>query len=568
MGEGLLEVLHNDALLGICRCLPARALLDTGASCSELQRRSRDCTELWRALCEFLLGATALQLHEAAWSAGAADAGSAQFYRRLFRATWSCDEFCYDHKMRNLLLGSIGQGGPSGPAGEEAARYLLCTSGHTAEALGPFVLQLGGMRSAAEEAAEPVHVTVIDLARGRVLRPALARDSRRPAQRMRHASCTVAAPFLGPAALPGAVLVIVGGESWGPAGQPRAGVRSLLLLQVTAADGSEVRWSEVPATGEAPAVPVVQCCERTSSGKHAGNNTARPPPTQGVRRIYNHACASFDGGRRVCLFGGDIPATDPEFARIRRRESARFVYVLDVPLQHWSVVETGGQVPTWRSFHTAVAHTSLLDGREYFVTFGGTHEHCEPLSGGSLASMVGYQLDLQSFNWAGVRFANAPQPLPPGAFETGPPAAGCVVGGARPTARGAQLLQRLVVFRLLDAASSADAEAMPEPILGGERSASEERYNINFFAVGDTCPWAARKLIPLRCHRKGINFPAALGQMSPTAKKFILYRSSPVTTRGGSEKEKALSGGGGASRKPSAPPGRFFCVFGGDLESF
>eukprot|EP00959_Pyramimonas_sp_CCMP1952_P221679 4634272-Pyramimonas_sp.AAC.1 len=48
--------------------------------------------------------------------------------------------------------------------------------------------------------------------------------------------------------------------------------------------------------------------------------------------------------------------------------------------------------------------------------------------------------------------------------------------------------------------------------------ASEEWYRINFLAVGGACPWAAGKFIPLRCHCRGINSPAALGQAPPTAK--------------------------------------------------
>jgi len=254
----------------------------------------------------------------------------------------------------------------------------------------------------------------------------------------------------------------------------------LLLLQITREDGSEICWHEVSATGTCP------------------------------EHIYNHACASFAGGTRVCVFGGDIPKTDPEFDRIAHRMRCQFVYILHISTQVWQVVDTSGSVPSWRSFHAAVAHTSLLDGREYFVTFGGTPDHCEPLTGGSNAGMIGYELDLQSFlwrqgspvgilpaarirfgvarwgrhllvhgghrqeddddtyvarlnlntlRWAHVGFTNSPPPLPGNAFETGSPQAGIVVGGAHQTPFGPRILTRLKLFRLADPKAPHDSES-------------------------------------------------------------------------------------------------------------
>jgi len=473
-GMGLLEVLHDDVLLGICRCLPARPLLSTGGCCSELHRRCQDSGDLWRQLCDFLLGPTALLLHEESWSKGANDAGTAGFYRRLFRAAWDAKVFCYDHGVRRSLLDSLPAGQRGGQEPRQTTRDdLLCMSGHTSAALGTFILQVGGMRNFMGP-DKCVHISVIDLARKRLFEPALASDSERPAQRMRHTTCVVTAPSLPPSIFPEAILMLGGhdGNIRSPtAGLPRRAVRSLSFLQITAKDGSEVRWVELPASGPAP-----MC-------------------------IYHHACAPFAGGRRVCVFGGDIPARDPEFERIRDRQHTAFVYILDVERLAWDVVQTTGPGPAWRSFHAAAAHTSLLDGQDYFVIFGGTEEHCGPLSGpSSLADMTGYQLDLQTYTWCTgptngfmptarmrfgaaiwgrhmlvhggqcegrddsyivrlnlstlrwgrLNFTNEAPALPLNAFETGSPTAGCVVGGARPTRSGPMILTRLVVFRLHD----------------------------------------------------------------------------------------------------------------------
>jgi len=434
---------------------------------------------------------------------GANDAGTAGFYRRLFRVAWDAKVFCYDHGVRRSLLDSF----PAEHKGEQESRQttktvddLLCMTGHTSAAIGSFVLQVGGMRNVVGPNSY-VPVTVIDLVRKRLFEPALTSDSERPLQRMRHTTCVVTVPSLPPSVFSEAVLMLGGhdGNIRSPtAGLPRKAVRSLSFLQVTAKDGSEVRWVELPATGPAPAC------------------------------IYHHACASFARGRRVCVFGGDIPARDPEFERIRDRQQASFVYILDVETLAWDVVHTTGPGPAWRSFHAAAAHTSLLDGQDYFVIFGGTEEHCVPLSGpSSLADMTGYQLDLQNYTWCmGPRndfipaarikfgaaiwgrymvvhggqcdsceghddsyivrlnlstlrwgrlvFTNEAPALPRNAFETGSPTAGCVVGGARPTRSGPMILTRLVVFRLHDPDSTLpEAEEVQGEEVKTTSSASE-----------------------------------------------------------------------------------------------
>mmetsp|Transcript_173370 Transcript_173370/g.556103 ORF Transcript_173370/g.556103 Transcript_173370/m.556103 type:complete len:570 (-) Transcript_173370:223-1932(-) len=480
----LLEVLHDDALVRICRFLPAKALLDTGCSCRELQERSQQSVDLWRGLCHFLLGETSLLLHDRCWSTVAADCGTPDFYRRLFKAAWSCEQFCYDHSVRESLLQSLRDNPRCSQDYSDAKQETVCMSGHSAEAIGPLVVQIGGMRNVMGP-DDLVKVSVLNLDERRIFEPALSEDSARPLQRMRHSTCVVRAPFLPQSAFREAILVLGGhdGNMRSPsAGTPRPAVKTLLMMQFLEVDGSKARWHEVPATGEAPEF------------------------------IYNHACASFADGARVCIFGGDIPQEDVEYFRIRDRTACAFVYILDVQARHWEVVRTSGPCPSWRSFHGAVAHTSLLDGRDYFVTFGGTAEHCEPLSGGALADMRGYELDLGSFQWRqgptdgelpGARlrfgvarwgrhllihgghgettsgtgssyiarlnltslrwgspnFSNAAPPLPSLSFETGAPQAGCVIGGAQQTFHGPRILSRLVVFRLCDPGTPGDGAA-------------------------------------------------------------------------------------------------------------
>jgi len=367
-----LEVLNDDVLLRICRFLPAGPLLGIGSACCELQQRTQDCLELWKALCEFLLGRTTLLLHESCWGDGDGASRDASFYRRLFRAAWKCEEFCYDSQLRGALLRSMQQGHAT--EAQEVSKLqneLLCMSGHTAEAIGPLIVQIGGMKNEMG-LEEVINVTIVNLLTRQIVKPTLSPDSITPQQRMRHATCVVAAKHLPPSAFSEAILVLGGHDGnvmSHSAGIPRAAVHTLLFLQVTRPDGSEIRWHAKPAFGMAP------------------------------EYLYNHACASFAGGRQVCVFGGDIPRSDPEFVRIIERDTASFVYVLNVPSGHWSVVSTSGPGPAWRSFHAAAAHTSLLDGRDYFVTFGGTAEHCEPFSGGSLADMRGYELAAWATSW-------------------------------------------------------------------------------------------------------------------------------------------------------------------------
>eukprot|EP00435_Cladocopium_sp_Y103_P062834 s563_g24.t1 len=484
-------VLNEDALVRICRFLPARPLLEMGTSCSDFCHRARNSKELWKGLCSFLLGDTTLMLHEANCSSSS----SAEFYRRLFRAAWSCEDFCYDHRLRRSLLMSLQNQVEGEGSRNQSGAELLCMSGHTSETLGPLVIQIGGMRNSLQP-DDIVHVTVINLQNRQILRPGLTEDSMKPLQRMRHASCVVMPNSLPDAAFPGAILVLGGHDANTRAfrlGTPRPAMRRLMFLQVMREDGSQIRWIERQAFGTIP------------------------------EYMYNLACASFAGGTKVCVFGGDIPTSEEEYERIQDRTCCSFVYVLELASCTWSAVRTRGLAPDWRSFHAAVSHTSFLDGKDYLITFGGSSEHCEPLAGGHLADMRGYQLDLHDFKWqmgpaedlpaprlrfgvarygrhllvhgghgnglhasvarlnlhtlkwGRLKFSNAPPPLGAHAFETGTPQAGIVVGGAQQTVLGPRILQRLVVLRLRDHLVEEDGALAPEEshIATGDDESSE-----------------------------------------------------------------------------------------------
>ncbi|CAE7422534.1 ACBP4 [Symbiodinium natans] len=471
-GRALVEVISEDALVRICCFLPARPLLDMGATCVELHQRVEHSVDLWKALCQFLLGETSLLLHEGSWASSAqltSIGDKARFYQRLFRAAWRCEDFCYDHTLRRSFLRSLSE--PDAAPTTEA-KDLLGLSGHTSETLGPLVIQIGGMKNMVA-ADELINVTVLNVRTNTISRPSLKEDSLKPLQRMRHATCVVKPKHLPASAFASAVLVLGGHDAntrTARLGRPRPALQRLVFLQVTEEEGTQIRWCEMQAFGTIP------------------------------EYMYNLTCASFCGGQKVVVFGGDVPTSDDEYERIQDRTCCNFVYVLDLRSCTWEATRTRGPAPDWRSFHASVCHTSLLDGKDYLVTFGGTNEHCEPLSGGNLADMRGYQLDLTTFQWRegpsshlpaprlrfGVarwgrhlvihgghgsvlsrkgyvarlnlhtlewdemNFSNQPPELPHSAFETGSPQAGIVVGGAQQTPRGPRILQRLVVFRLRD----------------------------------------------------------------------------------------------------------------------
>jgi hypothetical protein len=130
----------------------------------------------------------------------------------------------------------------------------------------------------------------------------------------------------------------------------------------------ELNWKKVPASGQVP------------------------------QAIWHHAADSFSSGKKVVVFGGDIPPRDPEFTFIGDRAYANYVYILEVDSQRWERVQTQGQVPHWRSLHFGATFSSLTTA-EHFVIMGGCEEHLEIFHGGRPATMLGYSLNLSTLRW-------------------------------------------------------------------------------------------------------------------------------------------------------------------------
>jgi len=389
----LVDVLADEIVLRMFSFLPGRALLDVGLACGLLNERAQGSAALWRSLCLALLGEALVLLHEEAWGgARVGDASAASFWRSLFRAGYEGRRFQYASGIRdrfpNLDAGALVDE-PVGPAPPQSAQpaaeapsgpctavpiavsdrdrfaRALSASGHTASALGHHVFVIGGWRPHSKE--EGLHVCAVDLQGMRLVEPMLTPDSARPCRRLRHSSCVVRHAAFDGAGGQDAVLVLGGCHD--QTHEPCPGLHCLLFLQLMRPDGAEIRWQQADATGEAP------------------------------RAVWHHSAGAFAQGRRVVVFGGDLPQQDPEFVRIGDRAYASHVYVLDVEERLWQRVATRGQVPSWRSLHTGVAYTSLSDGSERFVVMGGCEEHLKVFSGGRPASMEGYSLNLETFKW-------------------------------------------------------------------------------------------------------------------------------------------------------------------------
>merc|ERR1719272_2044903 len=114
-----------------------------------------------------------------------------------------------------------------------------------------------------------------------VLQPKLAQGSARPARRVRPACCAVQLSDAVCAAGEGAAVLLLGGMN-DQAHEPCPGLNFLNLLEFSKADGSEIHWREKAADGSAP------------------------------KSIWHHQCGSFAQGKKVVVFGGDIPERDPE----------------------------------------------------------------------------------------------------------------------------------------------------------------------------------------------------------------------------------------------------------------
>lgn len=375
----LVDALTDEVFLYLCTLLPGRDLVALGGTCRELHQLVRSSTHVWRELVTAHLGEPLVELHRAAWGfagddgdgapvANPMDADSADFYRVLFRAATECSRLAHANALRPRALAHLSR---------DDVERLLCTTGHTATGLGHFVAIVGGWRRHCDLAH--LHVSLVDVSGPKLIEPTLAPGSAQPARRIRAAACAIARPsWLArradePSSAPCAL--VLGGCDDDPAGSREpvgGGLHTLTVLALASADGARVRWHEASASGEAP------------------------------RAIWHHDCGAFAGGSRVVVFGGDMPESDPEFEHIRERRAAH-VYVLELEQRAWARVPTSGSVPTWRSLHVAVTHTSLVDGREQLVVLGGTEEHTEVFSSGPAAPFLPHALDLGSFSWRAGR---------------------------------------------------------------------------------------------------------------------------------------------------------------------
>eukprot|EP00928_Gymnodinium_smaydae_P027701 TRINITY_DN21330_c0_g1_i2.p1 TRINITY_DN21330_c0_g1~~TRINITY_DN21330_c0_g1_i2.p1 ORF type:complete len:380 (-),score=37.57 TRINITY_DN21330_c0_g1_i2:41-1180(-) len=261
-------------------------------------------------------------------------------------------------------------------------KHHLNVSGHAAVALENLIVMVGGWR---KRRTEPdVHLYVVDLLGGPAIRqPVLTSKSARPERRIRHSCCVVRPDNMADSAFQQRAILMLGG-CHDQTHEPLPGLHMLNLLSFSGTDGSEACWSQVLASGSAP------------------------------QSIWHHACGSFARGKRVVVFGGDFPESDPEFQHIQDRFAASIVYVLNVDNCSWERVRTGGLRPSWRSLHVGVVHASLKDAGERLIVFGGSAEHIEIFSSGEAEDMCGYALDLQTWTWSRGPRQTEFHDLPPG----------------------------------------------------------------------------------------------------------------------------------------------------------
>ncbi|KAH8075679.1 hypothetical protein JL721_1693 [Aureococcus anophagefferens] len=356
--SGVLEALSDDVLRELCCYLPGRDLASAGMCSRGFESRVGNCAHLWRELCVSLLGEARVALHKDAWREAEA---TAAFYRRLFDAALKCAAFRYETDLRQTCAVTPIGGAAARPAAEadRSLALLVCSTGHTAVALGGVVLQdERGWCHATPRRRGPVAV----------FSPDQEAPDGFPGRRLRHASCVVTPPRgLFPANVDKCALVLGGYCGATPAVGAGCG-RS----------GSS------------------RSARRTEPRRLAPRRGAGPAPAG----IWHHACDAFDKGSKVVVFGGDVPPSDPEFREDRRH--CAFVYVLDLAASPptWTRRATSGDVPTWRSLHVACSHAALADGSERLVVLGGTEEHTAVFtSGPPVPEMAAHCLDLRWFVW-------------------------------------------------------------------------------------------------------------------------------------------------------------------------
>ena len=394
------EILGEDIFLRICHFLPAGSVTATSNCSCNVHKQLKESVSLWQSLCYSLLDDAVITLHLAASDSGVHADQSAEFWRTLFRAGYKPIAFYYEHSLRKRCLHSsecfqqsiIQSNGYSATSESpgiserlehldsavyfEKRQKILGASGHTASALKDFVVVIGGWRP--WSLGTDLHVAVLDLLNMKLSEPPLASESYQPMRRLRHSSCTVRRG--------GSPCILVLGGCNDKSHDPCDGLQTLLFLEllqggkpgkpdchtVGHGDGSdtslEINWRKVSATGPVP------------------------------QAIWHHAADSFAGGQKVVVFGGDIPARDPEFTFIGDRAYANYVYILDIDSQQWERVQTQGQIPHWRSLHFGATFSSNTTA-EHFVIMGGCDEHLEIFQGGRPAVMVGYSLNLKTLSW-------------------------------------------------------------------------------------------------------------------------------------------------------------------------
>ena len=377
-GNVVTEILTEDLFFRVCHFLPALTLLTMSTSSKGTYHQTMQSNEshsLWRSLCYEMLGECLVSLHIASWAYGLTDKVNrdVSFWRTLCESAYKCQEFYYDHRLRERCLQESdffrkalmnkqedGMLLVNNPSFERMKKETLSTSGHTACALGCSVFMIGGWRP--RSAKDELHICVVDLPSLSITEPTLSEVSERPERRLRHSSCLVREPS-------GEQAILVLGGCNDRTHEPCEGLETLLLLRRDAEDGTKISWKKLPASGQMP------------------------------KAVWHHTADSFACGRRVVVFGGDIPTRDPEFTYVGDRAYANYVYVLTMETQRWDRTQTDGQVPSWRSLHAAVTFTSYESNCEYLVMMGGCEDRLEIFHSGRPAKMVGYSLNLKTMKW-------------------------------------------------------------------------------------------------------------------------------------------------------------------------
>ena len=148
--RGVLEALSDDVLRELCQYLPGRDLASAGMCSRGFETRVGGCAHLWRELCVALLGEARVALHLVAWREAEP---SAAFYRSLFYTALRCAAFRYESDLRGDcgVVPLVGGARRAARESDAALAMLVCSTGHSAVALGGVVVQIGGVRSSVHQ---------------------------------------------------------------------------------------------------------------------------------------------------------------------------------------------------------------------------------------------------------------------------------------------------------------------------------------------------------------------------------------------------------------------------------